>query len=101
MEVTDEILPVIIKLVAVRLGYNKLKPCQENAVKSFVLGNDLLLSLPTLTLALSIRNFSPILTVGNGCGTKQITLGVGRHFKSIDTYTYVTIQLQNTQSAYQ
>ena len=47
MNITDEKLSVAIKAVAVRLGYAKLKPCQEIAVKSFVLGNDLFLSLPT------------------------------------------------------
>ena len=30
-----------------RFGYAELKPCQEKAVKSFVSGNDLFLSLPT------------------------------------------------------
>ena len=30
-----------------RFGYAELKPCQEKAVKSFVSGNALFLSLPT------------------------------------------------------
>ena len=47
MNVTDEKLSVAIKAVAVRFGYAELKPCQEKAVKSFVSGNDLFLSLPT------------------------------------------------------
>ena len=51
MEIIDKILSVTIKSVAVRLGYDELKPCQENAVKSFVLGNDLFLYLPTFTLS--------------------------------------------------
>ena len=33
--------------VAWRLGFTELKPCQQSAVKSFVLGQDLFLSLPT------------------------------------------------------
>ena len=47
MNVTDEKLSVAIKAVAVRFGYAELKPCQEKAVKSFVSGNALFLSLPT------------------------------------------------------
>ena len=48
MNVTDEKLSVAIKAVAVRFGYAELKPCQEKAVKSFVSGNALFLSLPIL-----------------------------------------------------
>jgi len=43
----DRRLSSIVTTVAWRLGFTELKPCQQSAVKSFVLGQDLFLSLPT------------------------------------------------------
>ena len=33
--------------ISLRLGYRELKPCQESAVKSFVSGKDVFVSVPT------------------------------------------------------
>ena len=41
-----------IRKVAVSVGYSKLKPEQEKAILSFVFGNDVFVSLPTVSDAL-------------------------------------------------
>ena len=40
-------ISVVIYSTAARLGYASLKPCQESAVKAFISGKDIFVSLPT------------------------------------------------------
>ena len=47
MHINEGRLSTAIISVSLRLGYTELKPCQESAVKSFVSGKDVFVSLPT------------------------------------------------------
>ena len=41
-----EVISIAIYSTAARLGYASLKPCQENAVKAFISGRGIFISLP-------------------------------------------------------
>ena len=43
----EEVISVAIYSTAAPLGYASLKPCQESAVKAFISGKDIFVSLPT------------------------------------------------------
>ena len=46
MNINEVRLSTAIISVSLQLGYTELKPCQESAVKSFVSGKDVFVSVP-------------------------------------------------------